>query len=60
MSLTELTALIMSMQDGNVNMISVNRIEHIEFGAEDIEILLIGDIEPHRIYYRNIRSIVIA
>lgn len=57
--------LIISMQDGDVNMISVNSIERIEFTAEEIRITLITDIikgetEPRKIYYRNIRSIVIA
>ena len=52
--------LIISMQDGRVNMISVNRIEQIYFNSDSISIIDAFEETAEVIYYSDIRSIVIS
>ena len=52
--------LIISMQDGSVEMLSINRIACIEFGDTAIAILDSITDETKIYLYKGIRSIVIA
>ena len=52
--------LIISMQDGSVEMLSINRIACMEFGDTAIAILDSITDETKIYLYKGIRSIVIA